>query len=75
MYSVIDLEKNLLQDSAGKIIVIHASAAAQPRLGLRLFYLPRLSADFQSRDQQDRETQEATMSVCMYVCLYVCHKR
>ena len=22
---------------------------------------------FQSRDQQDRETQEATMSVCMYV--------
>ena len=28
--------------------------------------------DFQSRDLEDRETQEATMSVCMYVCLYVC---
>ena len=25
-------------------------------------------ADFQSRDLEDRETQEATMSVCMYVC-------
>ena len=30
------------------------------------------SVNFQSRDLEDRETQEATMSVCMYVCLYVC---
>ena len=27
---------------------------------------------FQSRDLEDRETQEATMSVCMYVCMFVC---
>ena len=28
-----------------------------------------LKNDFQSRDLEDWETQEATMSVCMYVCL------
>ena len=29
----------------------------------------------QSRDLEDRETQEAQMSVCLSVCLYVCHSR
>ena len=28
--------------------------------------------DFQSRDLEDRETQEAQMSVCLFVCLSVC---
>ena len=30
-------------------------------------HFPQLN--FQSRDLEDRETQEATMSVCMYVCM------
>ena len=28
--------------------------------------------NFQSRDLEDRETQEAQMSVCLSVCLSVC---
>ena len=30
-----------------------------------------VSAIFQSRDLEDQETQEATMSVCLSVCMYV----
>ena len=35
----------------------------------------RVIPNFQSRDLEDRETQEATMSVCMCLSVCLCHKR